>query len=102
MAGVFVVSEPAEKYFLTVNEVAELLRTTRKSIWNEPAMREPKYEYMKAVIDGWSANSFLVPTECNTARFDADWNQAVQRVIVGGKTPKEAMQEAEKSFLSRQ
>jgi len=31
-----------------------------------------------------------------------EWNQAVQRVIVGGKTAKEAMQEAEKSFLSRQ
>jgi multiple sugar transport system substrate-binding protein len=75
---------------------------TRLSVWKEPAMRAPKFDYMKAVIDGWSANSFLVPTECNTARFDADWNQAVQRVIVGGKTPKEAMQEAEKSFLSRQ
>jgi multiple sugar transport system substrate-binding protein len=75
---------------------------TRISVWKEPALRAPKFDYMKAVIDGWSANSFLVPTECNTARFDADWNQAVQRVIVGGKTPKEAMQEAEKAFLSRQ
>ena len=65
-------------------------------------MRDAKYDYMKAVIDGWAANSFLVPTECNTARFDADWNQAAQRVIVGGKTPKEAMQEAEKSYQSRQ
>ena len=62
----------------------------------------PKFDYMQAVVDGWSKPSFLVPTECNTARFDADWNQAVQRVIVGGKTPKEAMQEAEKTFLSRQ
>ena len=75
---------------------------TRISVWKEPALRAPKFDYMKAVIDGWSTNSFLVPTECNTARFDADWNQAVQRVIVGGKTPKEAMQEAEKAFLSRQ
>jgi multiple sugar transport system substrate-binding protein len=75
---------------------------TRTSVWKEPALRDPKFDYMKAVVDGWAANSFLVPTECNTARFDADWNQAVQRVIVGGKTPKEAMQEAEKAFLSRQ
>jgi len=75
---------------------------TRMSVWKEPAMRAPKYDYMKAVVDGWAANGFMVPTECNTARFDADWNQAVQRVIVGGKTAKEAMQEAEKSFLSRQ
>ena len=75
---------------------------TRMSVWQEAAMREPKYDYLKTVVDGWAASSFLVPTECNTARFDADWNQAVQRVIVGGKSPREAMQEAEKSFASRQ
>ncbi|MET0204369.1 MAG: extracellular solute-binding protein, partial [Casimicrobiaceae bacterium] len=75
---------------------------TRMSVWKEPAMRQPKFDYMQAVIDGWSKSSFLVPLECNTARFDADWNQAVQRVIVGGKTAKEAMQEAEKTFASRQ
>ena len=75
---------------------------TRMSVWKDPVLRAPKYDYMKAVIEGWSANSFLVPTDCNISRFDADWNQAVQRVVVGGKTPKEAMQEAEKSFLSRQ
>ncbi len=29
-------------------------------------MRDPKFDYLKAVIDGWSANNFLVPTEfCN-------------------------------------
>ena len=75
---------------------------TRMSIWKEPAMRQPKFDYMQAVVDGWSKSSFMVPLECNTARFDADWNQAVQRVVVGGKTPKEAMQEAEKTFASRQ
>jgi len=75
---------------------------TRLSIWNEAEFRDAKYDYLREVVDGWKAWSFLVPTECNTARFDADWNQAVQRVVVGGVSPKDAMLEAERSFAARQ
>jgi len=75
---------------------------TRASVWNEPEIQTPQFGFMQAVVEGWRAWSFMTPTECNTARFDADWNQAAQRVLVGNVTPERALQEAERAFLDRQ
>lgn len=75
---------------------------TRASVWNEPEFQGPDYAFMRNVVEGWRAWSFMTPTECNTARFDADWNQAAQRVLVGGLAPERALQEAERAFLDRQ
>ncbi len=75
---------------------------TRASIWNEPEFQGPDFAYMRPVVEGWRAWSFITPPECNTARFDADWNQATQRVLVGNVPVERAMQEAERAFLDRQ
>jgi ABC-type glycerol-3-phosphate transport system substrate-binding protein len=75
---------------------------TRSSVYSDPEFRKAQYDYMKEVVNSWRAWSFMVPLDCKTSRFDADWNQAVHRVLVGGMTPKDAMAEAEKAFMSRQ
>ena len=75
---------------------------TRGSVWNEPEFQDQKYAFMRNVVEGWRAWSFLVPLECNTGRFDADWNQATQRVLVGGMPLDRALKEAERAFTDRQ
>lgn len=75
---------------------------TRASVWAEPEFRDAKYAYLQTVVDGWKNASFVLPPECNTARLDADWNQAVHRALVGNVPVVQALQEAERSFLSRQ
>ena len=74
---------------------------TRLSVWNEPAFADASFEPVRAVVEGWRRWSFLVPVGCNTARFDADWNQATQRVLAGA-TPATALAEAERAFAARQ
>jgi len=75
---------------------------TRLSVFNEPEFRKPEYEYMHAMVEAWRKSSFLLPVHCNTSRFDADWNVAVQRVVIDHADPKVALQEAAKKFRERQ
>ena len=75
---------------------------TRNSVFSDDMFKKPEYSYMRALASGWAAWSFLLPFNCNTARFDADLNTAVARVTLGEMKPIDALKEAEKKFLERQ
>ena len=74
----------------------------RVSVLADPALRGADYDFMPGVAEGWRHGGFILPTRCNMATFDADLNTAVQRVLVGGASPRDALREAERSFRASQ
>ena len=75
---------------------------TRNSILADAAFADEKYEYMREMQSAWSNRSLVAPTNCNMARFDADLNSAVQRVVLGEASASDALKEAEQKFRERQ
>lgn len=75
---------------------------TRLSVWQEEEFKNPKYDYLRTLIDSWKTWSYILPTSCNTSRFDGDLNAAVQEVAVGGADPMAALKKAEAAFRERQ
>lgn len=74
----------------------------RKSVFGEPKMQEPQFEWMRDMYKLWQDAAYWPPSECNVARTYTDLNLAVQQVILGQKTPDEALKEAEEATLARQ
>jgi len=75
---------------------------TRSSVFKDAEFRKTKYEYVRQMQTAWSTWSVIAPTNCNMARFDADLNSAVQRVVLKQSDPAKALAEAEKKFTERQ
>jgi len=75
---------------------------TRNSILADAAFADEKYEYMREMQSAWSNRSLVAPTNCNMARFDADLNSAVQRVVLGEASASDALKEAEQKLRERQ
>ncbi|MFK8253202.1 ABC transporter substrate-binding protein [Ancylobacter terrae] len=75
---------------------------TRSSVFDDPKFQTPQFAYMRTMQKAWSDWSFMLPTRCNTARFDADLNAAVHRVVLGEADAAKALKEAEAKFTERQ
>ena len=74
----------------------------RSSVFKDPEFQKAKYEYVRQMQRAWTKWSVIAPTNCNMARFDADLNSAVQRVVLKQADPAKALVEAEKKFTDRQ
>lgn len=74
----------------------------RSSVFKDAEFQKPKYEYVRQMQQAWSTWSVIAPTNCNMARFDADLNSAVHRVVLKQAEPDKALAEAEKKFIERQ
>ncbi len=75
---------------------------TRLSIWQSDELQKPQFDYLRALVGNWKVASYVLPTNCNTSRFDGDLNAAVQRVVVDGADPMASLKEAEAAFKERQ
>ncbi|HSI39019.1 MAG TPA: sugar ABC transporter substrate-binding protein [Xanthobacteraceae bacterium] len=94
----YMVSEDGVRLWATVGGQVP----TRSSVFNDARFQAPQYGYMRTMRQAWSDWSFMLPTGCNTARFDADLNAAVHRVVLGEAAAPAALKEAEGKFLERQ
>ena len=75
---------------------------TRTSIFADPEFNTPEFDYMRTMVEAWGDWSWILSLDCNTARFDADLNVAVNRVALGEMDPMAALEEAEEQFRDRQ
>ena len=75
---------------------------TRTSVLKDPEFQTPDFAHVREIHAAWSANSWMLPINCNTQRFDSDLNGAVHRVVLGKTSAKDALTEAEKKFAERQ
>lgn len=73
-----------------------------KSVFEKPAFRDAKYDWMRKLAAMWAAAEVWLPADCNAARTFADLNVAAQRVALGDKAPMAALEEAEESTAARQ
>ncbi len=74
----------------------------RRSVAELPELNQPQYAYLKKLTYILSDTGVFPPPDCNATRTLSDWNLAAQRVILGGKTPMEALKEAEGATNNRQ
>lgn len=75
---------------------------TRRSLLDDPFFSEPANAWVSTMIDAWSANSWMEPTQCNTRTMQGALNEAVSRMLVDGISANEALMEAEKKFADAQ
>lgn len=75
---------------------------TRRSLLDDPFFAEPRNAWVSTMIDAWSANSWMEPTQCNTRTLQGVLNEATSRVLVDGIAPRAALEEAEKKFADAQ
>lgn len=75
---------------------------TRKSLLEDPYFQKPENAWVSAMVDAWSASSWMEPTECNTRTMQGALNEAASRVIIDGISPMEALKEAENKFADAQ
>lgn len=71
---------------------------TRRSLLDDPYFQEPANAWVSTMIDAWSQNSWIEPTECNTRTLQSVLNEATARVLVDGLDPMAALEEAEAKF----
>jgi multiple sugar transport system substrate-binding protein len=75
---------------------------TRRSLLDDPFFAQPENAWVSTMIDAWSANSWMEPTQCNTRTLQGVLNEAVARVLVDAIPAREALAEAEKKFAEAQ
>ncbi len=75
---------------------------TRKSILADPFFDKPANAWTRTMVDAWSANSWMEPTECNTRTMQGDLNEAASRVLIDHIDPMAALKEAEGKFADAQ
>lgn len=75
---------------------------TRKSLLEDPFFAKPENAWVSTMIDAWSENSWIEPTQCNTRTLQGVLNEAVTRVLVDGIAARDALAEAEKKFAEAQ
>ena len=74
----------------------------RRSLLNDAHFQKPENAWVSTMIDAWSANSWMEPTECNTRTLQSVLNEATSRVLVDEIDPKAALEEAEAKFAEAQ
>lgn len=75
---------------------------TRRTLLSDPFLAQPENQWVRTMIDAWSASSWMEPVECNTRTLQAGLNEALARVLQDRITPKDALLEAEKKFAEAQ
>lgn len=73
-----------------------------KSLASQPRMAEPANAPLREVSRQFASTGFMMPGQCNWSRTMADINLATQQVALGQRSPKEALQQAERATQERQ
>jgi len=74
----------------------------RKSTWQQEKFKDAKYDWMRTMANFWQEAGYWPPPQCNVARTYVDLNQAVHQVLLKGRSPTDALKDAEKATLARQ
>jgi multiple sugar transport system substrate-binding protein len=73
-----------------------------KSLAASPRMQEPANAPLKQVSEQFASSGFMMPGQCNWSRTFADFNLATQQVVLGQRSPSDAMRLAERATQERQ
>ena len=83
---------------MTAPAEADGLRTIETQIW-KPSGNKP-YDRATRVLFDVQAHGFSVPANAAGSEFTSAWQKAVNRVLAGQQTPKEALDQAQKQAQS--
>lgn len=75
---------------------------TRRSLLDDPFLDKPENAWVSTMIDAWSANSWMEPTQCNTRTLQGALNEAAARVLFTGISARDALVEAQNKFADAQ
>ncbi len=73
-----------------------------KSLAASPRMQEPANAPLKLVSEHFASSGFMMPGQCNWSRTFADFNLATQQVVLGQRSPGDALRQAERATQERQ
>ena len=73
-----------------------------KSLANQPRMAEPANAPLREVSRQFASTGFMMPGRCTWSRTMADFNLATQQVVLGQRSAKEALQQAQRATQERQ
>ena len=73
-----------------------------KSLANQPHMAEPANAPLREVSRQFASTGFMMPGQCTWSRTMADFNLATQQVVLGQRSAKDALQQAQRATQERQ